>query len=144
MTPNSELQAICHAAADLLARGWTPKHEAVDRFQKAVHPTHPDAVAWSMHGALVRAAADALEDEDETERVVNRLSRLLSIPCSRVSGTEREPFVTVSHYEDQMGLFPSDAEQRVRETAALVAAGTEIPSPPFNHGWWDQVTGGEE
>ncbi len=141
---SEELSAICHAAADLVARGWSNKADACNARREAVSPLSEAAVAWSMHGALVKAATEATDDEDEAERVANRLSRLASIPCSRRCGTEREPFLTVSHFEDRQGVFPGDCEQILRDTADLAAAGVEIPPPPFEFGWWQRLGGGDE
>ncbi len=142
---SEELGRICHAAADYLARGWTPKHEAVDRFQKAVHPAHPEAVAWSMLGSAVAAAEDAFpEDEEAQERAVNRIGRALSVVCSRRFGTEREPFWTSGHAEEQQGIFPGDAEQCVREAADIVGRVEEIGPGPYLYGWWQRIMRGEE
>ncbi len=141
---SEELATICHAAADYLARAWTPRHEAIDRTGKAVHPTHPEAVSWSMLGSAVAAAADAFpEDEESQEKAVNRIGRALSVVCSRRCGTERAPFWTSQHYEEQQGIFPGDAEQIVRSAAEVVAINPRYPGPPYHYGWWTSITGDE-
>lgn len=143
---NSEtLAAVCHAAADYVNRGWTGKHEAVDRYQKAVHPTHPEAVAWSLVGSAVAAAADRFPDDEEAqETAVNRIGRALSVVCSRRCGTEREPFWTSQHFEERQGIFPSDCEQLMRDSADVVGRVEEIGGPPYEFLWWQRVSGGEE
>jgi hypothetical protein len=73
--PESTTAQILNAAADLIERGWILQPEAVDADGRKVFPTHADAIAWSVTGAITRAAPDP----DSVFRAVAALSRSLRI-----------------------------------------------------------------
>jgi len=142
---SDELKLIAHAAARYVERGWNHRYPAMDRHGEEVHPANPNAWSWSMLGAVTAAATDHFgDDTDAIELAENRIGRALSVVCSRRCGTERHPFWTASHYEDQGGIFPADCEQLLHEAAEFADRVEQIGPGPYPFKWWERIAGGPE
>lgn len=83
ITPEA-ISAVLHAAADLVARGWCQKTDAMDDLGFACDPLSTKAVRWDASGAILRAA---WELHGET---------VLSITDARVKDPDNEEWLDVA------------------------------------------------
>lgn len=52
----SDVRQVLLRAAELVGRGWCQGTYALDAEGRQVDPTQPEAVAWCVAGAMIRAA----------------------------------------------------------------------------------------
>lgn len=91
---------ILLAAADVIEDGWIADPVAIDAHGRDVFPTHADAIAWSVAGAISRVSPDiasALE-------AVAAVSRSL-----RIDG--------IGSWERELGRTQSEVAAALRKAA---------------------------